>query len=141
MFETLLNAGPGNCISNAAAVVKINTLITRRYMKTSTRVLVARKPIYRRVGLAAVIAVTKLAIDLGRCREAEADHERIHCVSTLRKVLRKFLVEHPQPGSEPRNGRAIKPLPADHAAPLWQPAHVQAMKALEVSCACAGRAC
>jgi hypothetical protein len=87
-------------------------------MKTSTRVLVARKPIYRRVCLAAVITVTKLVIDFGRRRLAGADDERICCASTLRKFLGKFLVEHPQPGSEPRNGRSIKPLPADHAAPL-----------------------
>jgi hypothetical protein len=46
------------------------------------------------------MAVTKLAIDLDRRREARADDERIRCASTLRKFLGKFLVEHPQPGSE-----------------------------------------
>jgi hypothetical protein len=53
------------------------------------------------------MAVTKLAIDLDRRREARADDERIRCASTLRKFLGKFLVEHPQPGSERRNGRSI----------------------------------
>jgi hypothetical protein len=53
------------------------------------------------------MAVTKLAIDLDRRREARADDERIRCASTLRKFLEEFLVEHRQPGSERRNGRSI----------------------------------
>jgi hypothetical protein len=53
------------------------------------------------------MAVTKLAIDLGRRREARADDERIRCASTLRKILEEFLVEHRQPGSERRSGRSI----------------------------------
>jgi hypothetical protein len=42
------------------------------------------------------MAVTKLAIDLDRRREARADDERIRCASTLRKFLGEFLVEHRQ---------------------------------------------
>jgi hypothetical protein len=53
------------------------------------------------------MAVTKLAIDLDRRREAWADDERIRCASTLHKFLVKFLVEHPKPGSERRNGRLM----------------------------------
>jgi hypothetical protein len=51
------------------------------------------------------MAVTKLAIDLDRRREARAGDERL-CASTLRKFLGEFFVEHPQPGSERRNGRS-----------------------------------
>jgi hypothetical protein len=69
------------------------------------------------------MAVTKLAIDLHRRREARADDERIRCASTLRKFLGEFLVERPQPGSERHSGRSIKPLSADQAAPLWQVVH------------------
>jgi hypothetical protein len=52
------------------------------------------------------MAVTKLAINLDRHREARADDERIRCASTLRKSLEEFLVEHRQPGSERRRQAA-----------------------------------
>jgi hypothetical protein len=34
--------------------------------------------------------------------------------------------------SERRNGRSIKPLPADQAAPLWRTAYLQAMKSKRI---------